>query len=429
MLATEGAGGQADWKRTFFSIWAGQTLSIVGSSVAQFALVWWITSTTGSATVLATATMVAMLPAVFLAPFSGALVDRWNRRLVLIVSDGFAALMAAWLAYLFWSGSMQIWHVYVVMFLRSLAGGFHWPAMQASTSLLVPKEHLARIAGLNQTLHGVTNIIGPPTGALLLAVLPLHGIMGIDVVTASLAIVPLLFVRIPQPLAAPVAAGVGAVRSLLQDVREGLRYVWGWRGLTLLLAGSTLLNFLAIPAFSLTPILVTKRFGGEALQLASMNSAWGIGVVAGGLALSAWGGFRRKTTTSFCGLTAMGLGMAIIGLAPATAFPLAVAGMLLAGAMNPIANGPLFAVMQSTVAPEMQGRVFTLMMSASSAASPISLAVAGPVADALGVQVWYAFAGIATVIMGVGAFFIPAVYRMEDERTPPAPAVAAAPEA
>lgn len=145
----------ANWRVRFFAIWTGQAFSIVGSRLAQFALVWWLTKATGSATVLATATLVAILPGVLLGPFSGALVDRWNRRLIMIVADASVAAISVWIAYLFWTESVAVWHIYVAMLARALGGAFHWPSMQASTSLMVPKEHLPRVAGLNQMIQGL----------------------------------------------------------------------------------------------------------------------------------------------------------------------------------------------------------------------------------------------------------------------------------
>ncbi|MGD2143576.1 MAG: MFS transporter [Anaerolineae bacterium] len=127
-----------NWRTRFFSIWTGQQLSLVGSRVAQFALVWWLADLTGSATVLATASMVALIPEIHLGPIAGAYIDRWSRRATMMVADGLVALASLWLAYLFWVGAMQIWHIYAIMLLRALSGSFHWPAMQASTSPMVP---------------------------------------------------------------------------------------------------------------------------------------------------------------------------------------------------------------------------------------------------------------------------------------------------
>lgn len=399
----------------FGAIWAGQICSLIGSSVAQFALVWWLTKLTSSATVLATATMAAMAPGIVLGPVAGAYVDRWSRRRVMIAADGVGALAALWLAYLFWSNDMQIWHVYVVMLVRSLVGSFHWPAMQASTSLMVPKEHLTRVAGLNQMMHGLMDIASPPLGALLMGLLPLHGIMLVDVGTAAMAILPLLFAHIPQPVdhVRPNEAA-GRRPSIWADVLAGLQYVRQWRGLQWLIAMAMIINFLLTPGEAFLPLLVTRHFRGEAIQLASLNSAWGIGVVLGGLFLGMWGGFRKRIHTSMMGLSLMGVGFLTIGLAPATAFWLTVAANFVAGFMNPITNGPIFAIMQTGVAPEMQGRVFTLMSSLCMAVSPLGLAMAGPLADRIGVQPWFMVGGAFCVLMGIGSFFAPEIARLED---------------
>jgi DHA3 family macrolide efflux protein-like MFS transporter len=177
---------------------------------------------------------------------------------------------------------------------------------------------------------------------------------------------------------------------------------------------ATVLNFLLTPAFSLMPILVTEHFGGEAIHLGWLDSAFGVGVVAGGLILSAWGGFRRRMVTSLTGIIGIGIGTLLIGLTPATAFWFALIGSIFVGLMQPIANGPLMAIIQARVEPEMQGRVFTLLRSVATAMSPLGMAIAGPVADWLGVRTWYWVGGAACVLMGVGAFFTPAILYLED---------------
>ncbi len=401
---------QPKWQIPFFTIWTGQQFSLIGSTVLQFALVWWLTQLTGSATVLATATMMWVLPQVILGPLVGAYVDRLNRRVVMIVADSLIALVALWLAYLFWADAIQIWHVYAALLARAIGGLFHWSAMQASTSLMVPDEHLTRVAGLNQTMHGALNVIGPPLGALLLAVLPFENIMLMDVGTAAFAILPLFFVAIPQPERVSTKSEKPSVWS---DMREGLRYVWGWPGLLAILIMATIINFVVSPAFSLMPLLVTEHFKGDALQLGWLESSWGGGLVLGGLLLSVWGGFRRRVYTSLVGLVIQGLGIVLVGLAPANAFWLAVSGMFVAGSMNALVNGPLFAVLQAIVAPEMQGRVFTVVGSLCSAMMPLSLAVAGPVADAIGLRPWYVVSGVVCTLLGLGACFVPVIVNIE----------------
>jgi DHA3 family macrolide efflux protein-like MFS transporter len=407
---------QANWKPKFFTIFAGQSLSLFGSSLVQFALVWYLTQQTGSATILATATLVAMLPQILLGPFVGALVDRWNRRVVMIVADGAIALATLVLAGLFWAGLAQVWHIYVILLIRSLGGAFHWPAMSASTSLMVPKEQLARVAGMQQTLHGLVSMVAPPTGAVLIGLITTQGVLAIDVVTALIAIIPLIFIAIPQPVRQRNENETQKT-SYWQDVKEGFTYVAAWPGLLAILVMAVLINFLLTPAGSLMPLLVTKHFGLGALELGFTDTLWGVGMIAGGALLGIWGGFKRRITTSMLGIIGLGIGVLMTGLAPANMFWLALAGMAVMGFMNPITNGPLHAIIQATVKPEMQGRVMSLIGSAATAMTPLSLAVAGPVSDAIGIQTWYIFGGVVCLLMGAGAFLVPAIMNVESNHS------------
>ncbi len=397
------------WKRGFFTIWTGEGLSLLGSSLAQFALVWWLTETTGSAMVLTTATLVALLPTVILGPLAGALVDRWDRRWVMIGADLTIAAASLVLAVVFWSGAMAVWHVYAILFIRALATAFHWPSMQASTSLLVPEEQLARVAGLNQTLQAAMAIVSPPLGAVLLSVVPLHAIMLVDVGTALCAVFTLALVRIPR-----VQRHGAAARSVWGDVRAGLRYVWSWPGLLGVLIIAAVINFLFQPAMALMPLFVTEHFGGEAIQLAWLQSAVGVGMLTGGVVLGVWGGFRRRILTSLAGLVGMGAGMLLAGVAPSGAFSVGLAAMFLTGVMLPITNGPFFAILQARVPPDMQGRVFTVMQSVAAGMAPLGMLCAGPISALSSVQIWYAAAGVSCVFMAAGALFVPAIMHLED---------------
>jgi DHA3 family macrolide efflux protein-like MFS transporter len=404
------------WAPRFFTIWTGQAFSLFGSQLVSFAVIWWLTQTTGSATVLATASLVGLLPQVILGPITGTLVDRWNRRLTMIFADSLIALATVGLAILFALGHVQIWQVYALLFVRSVCGGFHWPAMQASTTLMVPKEHLARIQGLNQMLQGGMSIASAPLGALLLAWIPMQAILAIDVFTAMLAILPLFFFQVPQPVRNDLQPEAQGKSSFWQDFRAGFQFVWNWPGLMLIGVMATVINFLLTPAFSLLPILVTKHFNGQAIMLATLESFSGIGFIIGGLILSAWGGFKRRIMTTLMGLLAMGLGCLVMGLLPPSAFGFAVATMLFLGIVSPIVNGPLMAAVQAVVAPEMQGRVFTLIGTMAAAMSPIGLIIAGPIADKLGVQTWFIIGGVVTILMGITGLFIPAIMHFEDGR-------------
>jgi DHA3 family macrolide efflux protein-like MFS transporter len=307
------------------------------------------------------------------------------------------------------------------MFIRATGGAFHWPAMQASTSLMVPEEHLARVAGMNQTLYGLMNIVAPPLGALLLSLMALPFVLLIDIGTAAMAILPLLFIDVPQPKAGGPATGATQRPSMLSDLRAGVRYVLNWPGLLLLMIMATLINFVVTPAFSLMPLLVVDHFQGGPWHLGGLESAFGVGVVLGGLVLSAWGGFRRRIYTSLMGLVGMGIGVTLIGLTPPTMFALALGAMLLAGFTQPMVNGPVMAIMQAKVAPDMQGRVFTLLQAMASAMMPLSLAVAGPVADTVGITPWYVVGGLGCLALaGIGAL-LPPVLHIEDNHREAAP--------
>ena len=400
------------WMTPFFTIWAGQAFSLIGSSLVQFALVWWLTLQTGSATVLATAGLVGTLPEVLLGPLAGACVDRWNRRLVLVLADGIVAAVSAGLALLAWGGYLAVWHIYVAMVIRSIGGAFHWPAMQASTALMVPKEKLTRVAALNQSMHGALRIISPPLGALLVGALPLHGVMAVDVGTAALAIIPLAFIAIPQPARRGTAT---TVADLLSDMRAGLMYAWRWPAIMGVIAIGMVINLFFNPSFALLPLLITRHMNGEAMGLGAANSAYGIGVVAGGLMLSIWGGLRKDVHTALLGVAGQGLGLLIVGVSPDGALWVVVAGMFVTGVMNVMTNGPLNGLLQRMVAPEMHGRIFTVVSSGCGAMAPLGLALAGPITDAVGLRPWYIATGIVLAVMAAAGLRMRPLMRIEDD--------------
>jgi len=403
----------ARWRAVFFAVWSGQAASLFGSQLVQFALVWWLTQTTGSATVLAGATLVALLPQILVAPVAGALADRWNRRWVMVFADGGIALATLGLALLFASGVAQVWHVYLALLVRSTGGAFHWPAMQSSTAMMVPERHLARIGGLNQSLHGLCSIAAPPLGAILLSALPMYGILAIDVATALFAILPLLGFEIPVLRRDPAEA---AKSSVLADLRTGFRFVAAWRPLLVIIVAAAVINLFANPAVSLLPLLVTSHFGGGALQLAQLESVFGVGMVVGGVLLGVWGGFKRRMVTAMLALLLQGIGFAAVGLLPAAGLGAATAAMALIGFTNPICNGALFAAIQARVPHGMQGRVLSLLSSGAAAASPLGLLAAGPLADRFGVPIWYVIAGAVMVAVSLILSAVPGVLRFETDR-------------
>ncbi len=397
------------WKSTFFTIWSGQALSILGSQLVQFAIIWHLTKTTNSATTLAIASMMGLLPQVLLSPFIGTWVDRGNRRLFLIAADLTVAAFTVVLAILFTFDLVQVWHIYLALLIRAVAGGFHQSAFGASVVLLVPKEQLARVQGFNQALYGGLNILSAPLGAYLFSVLPMQGILSIDVGTALLAVSIVFVTQIPQP-----ERGKGAAAfTFWQDFAAGFRYIMAWRGLVIAIGLVMGVNFFYSATEPLTPLLITNHFDGDAGKLGLWLSLFSVGVLLGGAILGMWGGFKRKVVTALFGLIFMGLSLVIVGLVRSDMFWVGLIANTAMGLFLPIINGSFGATLQTVTAPEMQGRVFAFVTSAAMLVTPIALIIAGPFADRFGVQPWFLIAGCFCGLMGVVGFFIPDVMNIE----------------
>jgi DHA3 family macrolide efflux protein-like MFS transporter len=396
------------WTRRFLPLWVGQALSLLGSQLVQFAIIWYLTQSTQSATTLAVASMMGLLPQVILSPFIGTWVDRGNRRFILITADGAVAIATLALAALFALNLVQVWHIYLVLLIRAIGGGFHQSAFGASVVLLVPKEQLARVQGFNQALYGGMNILSAPLGAFLLAILPMQGILAIDITTAILAVSIVFLTQIPQP-----ERGAAAQNTFWQDLMAGFRYIVAWRALLILLGLVMVINFFFSAAEPLTPLLITKHFHGGAGQLAWWLSSFSVGTVLGGLILGTWGGFKRKVVTALLGLVLMGVCTMVVGLTPSSLYWVGLVANSIVGLLLPIINGSFGATLQATIAPEMQGRAFAFIMSASMLVSPLALIVAGPFADRFGIQPWFLIAGLSCTLMGFFGFFSSEVMGME----------------
>ncbi|MFX1369081.1 MAG: MFS transporter [Promethearchaeota archaeon] len=405
-----------DQLKDFMKILGGQGFSLVGSALVQFSLVWWLTITTGSAIVLAIATIMALLPQILISPFAGVLVDRWNRRKVMIISDGISALMIVILAFLFAQGSANVFHVYGIMAIRSAVGVFQWPALQASVSLMVPDEHLSRINGLYQSLSGLAQIASPPLGAMLLLIMPIQTILLIDIGTAALAIIPLMFIGIPQPDRESPAYDES---SILTEMMQGVRFLTQWRGGQFTLFAMMITNMILIPSMSLVPIFALIHFKGGAFELAWLQSALGIGMLVGGISLSVWGGFKRRMDTVVASVVAMGSAILAVGLTPNGLFFLAVAGLFVTGVMVPMASGSIMAILQTIVPKEIQGRVFSVVISLSPLMAPAGLAIAGPIAEAFGASIWYLISGIVIMLVGLVGRFDSTIMKMEETENLP----------
>jgi len=326
----------------FLVLFTGQTFSLFGSRLVQFALVWHLTELTKSPSVLATASIAALLPQVFIGPFAGALVDRWNRKVVMMVADSLIALSILFLAFMFSVGRVEVWHIYAVMMFRAAGGAFQWPAMQASTSMMVSRKHLSRVAGLNQALSGLVAVSAPPLGALLLVIMPIQYVLAIDVLTAIFAVGPLMFIKVPQP-----EHDGGSARGVLGDMKEGFQWIFKQKGLLVIMLMSLCINMVTTPTFTMLPLLITEFFKGGAIELAWVQSANGVGMILGGITLGVWGGFKSKINTAFSGLFVAGIGLLVFSRTPADMLWIGVASMFVFGFMNSIANSSFFSVVDN----------------------------------------------------------------------------------
>jgi MFS transporter, DHA3 family, macrolide efflux protein len=403
-------------------IWISQAVSLFGSAVVEFALAWYLTIKTGSATILATSMLVAILPQVVLGPFIGPYIDRWDRKRIMILADTAIAAITLGLALLFWLQAIQIWHIYVAMASRAIGQSFHFPASTAAVAMIVPEKDLPRAAGLNQMMQGVITIAGPPAGALLFGLLPVQGVLAVDILTACIAILCLLPIAIPHP----VKAAGQLKTSVLGEMAEGFRYIWKWRGLTALLAISAIISLFITPAFSLLPILVNQSLGGAVLKLGWLEAAFGVGIIAGGLLLGVWPGFKKRVLTGLVGVIICGLATFTLGLTTLGWFTVGLAACFFIGFGMSCANGPIMAVLQASVEKSMQGRIFSLVGSIGSAIMPLGLAAAGPASDAIGIGWLYYICGTAIVITAIVFFFVPALMNLEAQmRTASAPSAPA----
>ncbi|MFD2368828.1 MFS transporter [Brevibacillus sp. GCM10020057] len=278
-----------DWKPTFFTIFAGQAFSLIGSSVVQFSIVWWLTQTTGSAVVLTMASMAGFLPQSLIGPFAGALVDRWNRKRIMIASDMFVAATSLGLAVWFWLGEPPIWVIYMVLGLRSLGTAFHMPSMQASIPLIAPQDQLMRVQGWTQLLSSATIVVGPMLGAFMLAVFAMEHVLLIDVIGAMVASAALLLVHIPQP-ERRAEQEEAAKPGMWSELREGLHELGKSKALVVITAAIGLTTFVYVPVGALFNLLVLDHFRGGAWHAGVVEFTFGIGMMIGSVLFGSWGG-------------------------------------------------------------------------------------------------------------------------------------------
>ena len=365
--------------QAFFIIWAGQFFSMTGSFMSSFALGIWAWEQTGSAQALALVGVFTYAPLLIMTPLVGVLVDRWNRKLVMMLSDLGAALASLLIFLLFRADALEIWHIYAATAFASAFQAFQWPAYSASVTLMVPKEHYSRASGFISMVESSSNILGPILAGALIGGLGIGGILLADLLTFLLAIGSLLLVTIPQPERAPEDL---TPNRFWQDLTLGFRYIFmrdGLLGLQLVFFGA---NFMTVIGWAVVSPMVLARTGGDAALLGLVQSLAAVGGLVGSLVLAAWGGPRCLIYGVLLGWLLNGLlGRFLMGITESHILWM-VSAFLLAFFM-PMVNGCNQAIWQRKVAPELQGRVFSVRRFIAQLTIPISMALSGWLADAV----------------------------------------------
>ena len=389
--------------RTFMIIWIGQLISQIGSGLTGFALAVWIFDQTRQATPFTFTVLLTTIPRLLLSPLAGSLADRHNRRHLMLLADTGNALVTLAVVGLLWTGSLQVWHIYLIASLGAVFGAFQEPAFTASVAMLVPKEQLARASGLSQLGHAVEMLVAPVIAGALFVTIGLRGIVLVDFVTYFFAVGALLLVRIPQPARAESEQAAGPRSGVWADTAFGWRYLRERPGLFGLLVYFALVNFLLNIATVLTGPLVLSRY--SAAVLGPVQMASGLGMLVGSLAMSAWGGPKRRINAviGFIGLAALGL--LVTGVRPEAVF--AGAGLFVLLFSVPFASASSQAIFQTKVAPAVQGRVFAMRSMISRSMTPLAFALAGPLADRVFEPLMQAGGALAVsplgALLGVGA--------------------------
>jgi predicted MFS family arabinose efflux permease len=420
--------------RVFSVIWFGQLVSTLGSGLTGFALGVWIYQQTHSTTLFALNLLAFAVPNLVVSPFAGALVDRWDRRWVMIMSDTGAGLCTLVVAWLYLNGGLQVWNVLILTAISAAFSTFQWPAYSAATSLLVPKEQLGRAGGMVQIGEAISQLISPAVAGALFVTVGLQGVVLVDFATYIFAVLTLLVVRIPRPeITAEGQAGKG---SLLKEATYGWTYIVARMGLLSLLLFFAATNFLSGLINPLLAPLILDMTSAD--MLGYLASIVGLGMLVGTLVMSAWGGPKRRINGVLGFSLVSGAFLVVFGLRPSLPL-MAISGFGMMFAM-PIINASSQAIWQSKVAPDVQGRVFAVRRMIAWSTLPLAYILAGSLADKVfkpllveggplasslgqilgvgpgrGVGLMFIVIGFLSILVTLIAYSIPHVRNVEDD--------------
>ncbi|MDF2614852.1 MAG: Antiporter protein [Clostridia bacterium] len=386
------------WKKQFYMITAGQAFSLLGSSMVQFAIIWWLTIKTNSAVVLSIASIAGFLPHGILGPFIGTLVDRHNRKIIMIMADLGIAAVTLLLMAAFWTGEPALWIIYLALAARSLGGAFHMTAMQASIPMIIPEEKLTSASGITQLIQSASYTLGPALAALMLSVLTIEYVMIVDILGAVIASITLIAVSIPNP---KKSSADTENSGMLKEIAYGIKELASYKGLFKLTILSSFYMLIYVPVSSLFPLMVRGHLKGEAFHASVVEAMFAVGMILGSLVLSTIGDRLKKITTISLSILIMGTALIISGLLPAYGFIAFVILTAMMGISAPLFSGPYFALLQSKIDPSVLGRVMSVVNSMMLIATPAGLLVAGPGAEIIGVPKWFLLSGVLIVILSM----------------------------
>lgn len=388
------------WMKKIALFLASQNVSLFGSSVVSFAIIWYITLETSSGKWVMLSAICSMLPHVLISLWAGVWADRYNRKYLILFSDGFIALSTLILAVIFFAGYRSINLLLVVSFIRSVFTGIQTPAVNAVYPQIVPAEKLTKVNGINQTLNALLLLLAPAVGGMVLGYLDISWAFMIDVITAVIAIIILCFIKIDK------VSQPDEKSSVFENLREGVKYTFENKLLKDIIICFGISFFLITPAAFLTPIMIQRSFGDEVWRLTANEMVWTIGSLIGGIFVSFRGEFKNKIRTIAISLIAFGITFALLGMVKWFMVYLLIMG--LSGFFMPICSTAQTVLIQENVQDTMMGRVFSIIQIITSASMPVAMLLFGPLADVVSVELIL----LVTGIMLAGLGFIVSRYRI-----------------
>lgn len=399
------------WEITFYSIWAGQVISLITSSIVQYAIIWEITARTKSATVLSIASLVGFLPMALFSPFVGSIVDRFNRKKIMIISDMAIALVAFMLVILGVRHQLSIMVMLGALFFRAIGSAFHQPCLQSVTPLIVPLESLTKCNGYTYSFQSLSLILSPAIAAALFPLIPLHWLISLDIIGVAAGIVPLLIVTIPE-----LPRKDNSPFHFWKESLKGFHVLQKNRGLFFLVLIGSLFSLAYVPANSLYPLLCMKWFGGTTTHAGIIGTLFSVGTMLGGILLGIWGGTKNKMHTMVPALGIIGFSLISIGFLPSNGFILFIGLAFVTGLAAPFFSSVMMSLIQAKIKPEFLGRVFGITSSIMALACPIGLSLSGIFADAIGVNRWISISGLLTLGCVALCIFIKSVWELDKEK-------------